>query len=111
MLGRRDAGWQVGVYTANFASGSISSYGLDGGDNGTATLLNGTAALPGGKGSQPVDLVLSSDGRYLYNLLRGNGAVTGYEIQQDGSLKQVGGLVGKGMGLPAMDGASGLAGY
>ncbi|OAA76534.1 WD40/YVTN repeat-like-containing domain protein [Akanthomyces lecanii RCEF 1005] len=97
------------AYTANFVSGSISSYGLDG--NGTATLMNGAAALPGGEGSQPVDLVLSSDGRYLYNLLRGSGAVAGYEIQQDGSLKQIGGLVGKGMGLPAMDGASGLAGY
>lgn len=97
------------AYTANFVSGSISSYGLDG--NGTASLLNGTAALPGGEGSQPVDLALSSDGRYLYNLLRGSGAVAGYEIQQDGSLKQVGGLFGKGMGLPVMDGASGLAGY
>ncbi|TQV92783.1 lactonase, 7-bladed beta-propeller domain-containing protein [Cordyceps javanica] len=97
------------AYTANFVSGSISSYALAG--NGTASLTNGTAALPGGKGSQPVDLALGGDGRYLYNLLRGSGAVAGYEIQQDGSLKQVGGLFGKGKGLPAMDGASGLAGY
>lgn len=97
------------AYTANFVSGSISSYGL--GANGTATLLNGTAALPGGEGSQPVDLGLSSDGRYMYNLLRGSGAVAGYEIQKDGSLKQVGGLSGKGMELPVMDGASGLASY
>jgi len=74
-------------------------------------LINGAAALPGGKDSQPVDLVLSSDGKYLFNLLRGAGAVAGYKIQADGSLKQVGEVVGKGKGLPAMDGASGLAGY
>lgn len=97
------------AYTANFVSGSISSYAL--GADGTAKLINGQAALPGGEGSQPVDLVLSQDGRFLYNLLRGSGAVAGFKIQDDGSLKQVGGLAGKGMGLPANDGASGLAGY
>ncbi|CEJ92807.1 hypothetical protein VHEMI08437 [[Torrubiella] hemipterigena] len=97
------------AYTANFVSGSISSYALSA--DGSAKLINGQAALPGGQGSQPVDLVLSHDGRYLYNLLRGSGAVAGFEIQGDGSLKQVGDLAGKGMGLPAADGASGLAGY
>ncbi|OAQ64052.1 lactonase, 7-bladed beta-propeller domain-containing protein [Pochonia chlamydosporia 170] len=97
------------AYTANFVSGSISSYRLA--SNGTASLINGAAALPGGEGSEPVDLALSADGKYLYNLLRGTGAVAGFEIQADGSLKQVGELVGKGKGLPAMDGASGLAGY
>lgn len=97
------------AYTANFVSGSISSYGLS--ENGTATLLNGTAALPGGMGSQPVDLALSSDGRFMYNLLRGSGAVVGFEIEPDGSLNQIGDLAGKGRAIPAMDGASGLAAY
>lgn len=97
------------AYTANFVSGSISSYRLA--TNGTASLINGAAALPGGEGSEPVDLALSGDGKFLYNLLRGTGAVAGFEIQADGSLKQVGELVGKDKGLPAMDGASGLAGY
>jgi 6-phosphogluconolactonase (cycloisomerase 2 family) len=97
------------AYTANFVSGSISSYRLAG--NGTASLINGTAALPGGVGSEPVDLALSADGKYLYNLLRGSGAVAGFQIQADGSLKEVGELFGKGKGLPAMDGASGLAAY
>ncbi|KAJ2980065.1 hypothetical protein NQ176_g2867 [Zarea fungicola] len=95
------------AYTANFVSGSIASYRLAG--NGTASLISGTAALPGG---EPVDLAMSADGKYLYNLLRGTGAVVGYQIQADGSLKQVGQLVGQGSnGLPANDGASGLAAY
>lgn len=97
------------AYTANFVSGSISTYRLA--ENGSVTLLDGAAALPGGKDSQPVDLALSGDGKYLYNLLRGAGAVAGYEIQEDGSLKEVGGVFGKGQGLPAFDGASGLAAF
>lgn len=96
------------AYTANFVSGSISSYALS--SNGTATLINGAAAMPDGANSEPVDLVLSSDGRYLYNLLRGSGAVAGFAIQSDGSLKPVGDLAGKGA-IPANYGSSGLAGY
>ncbi|KAK5989323.1 hypothetical protein PT974_10838 [Cladobotryum mycophilum] len=96
------------VYTANFVSNSISSYAVNA--NGTASLIKGDAALPG-DGTEPVDLALSSDGAYLYNLLRGGGAVVGWKIQSDGSLKSVGGLFGKGQGIPVADGASGLAAY
>lgn len=96
------------LYTANFVSSSISSYSV--GTDGSVKLINGTAALPG-KASEPVDLALSKDGAFLYNLLRGSGAVVGFKIQADGSLKQVGGLVGQGHGLPANNGASGLAAF
>jgi len=58
--------------------------------------------------SQPVDLSLSADGRYLYQLLRGTGAVAAFRIGADGSLVPLGLLVG---GLPVADGASGLAAY
>lgn len=95
------------AYAANFISGTISSYALA--ENGTASLIEGNAAMPDGMASQPVDLVISSDGRYLYNLLRGSGAIAGHEIQGDGSLKQVGELAKEG--IPPMLGASGLAGY
>lgn len=95
------------AYAANFISGTISSYGLA--SNGTASLLEADAAMPDGLASNPVDLVLSADGRFLYNLLRGSGAVAGYEIQDDGSLKQVGELAKEG--IPPKLGASGLAGY
>ncbi|CAM1500400.1 Fc.00g095620.m01.CDS01 [Cosmosporella sp. VM-42] len=99
---------QQHAYTANFVSSSISSYSIS--TNGTASLIDGDAALPG-DGSEPVDLAISSDGRYLYNLLRGTGAVAGWKIQEDGSLQDIGGVFGEGQGLPANDGASGLAAF
>ncbi|KAL7957298.1 putative isomerase YbhE [Trichoderma compactum] len=96
------------AYTASFVTSAISSYSVA--KNGTATLIKGDAALPG-DGSEPVDLAPSSDGTYLYNLLRGSGAIAAWEIQADGSLQSIGGSFGKGHGIPVADGASGLAAY
>ena len=93
------------VYTANFGSGTISSYSLA--PAGTLTLLNGAAAFLGAA-SQPVDLSLSADGRFLYLLLRGTGAVAAFRIEGNGSLSSLGVVSG---GLPVADGASGLATY
>lgn len=93
------------VYTANFGSGTISSYRFD--PSGTLTLQEGRAASVGAM-SQPVDLDLSADGRYLYQLLRGTGAVAAFRIQPDGRLRSLGRVLG---GLPVADGASGLAAY
>jgi len=95
------------VYTANFGSGTISSYGLSG--SGQLRLLNGRAAFTGAL-SQPVDLALSADSRFLYLLTRGLGAVAPFRINDDGSLTSLGNPVGGG-GLPVNDGASGLAAY
>ncbi|KAL7793784.1 hypothetical protein V8C37DRAFT_415459 [Trichoderma ceciliae] len=96
------------AYTASFITNAISSYSVA--KNGTVTLLEADSALPG-DGSEPVDLALSSDGVYLYNLLRGSGAIVAWKIESDGSLKLLGGSFGKGEGLPVADGASGLAAY
>lgn len=60
--------------------------------------------------SQPVDLALSSDGKYLYNLLRGYGSIEGMAIESDGSLTQLGDF-GRGQALPPNNGVSGLAVY
>lgn len=92
------------AYTANFISGTISSFRVGG--DGTVALINGRAAVEG-LTSQPTDIRLSADGRYLYNLLRGEGEVAAYLIEPDGSLSPRG-RVG---GLPANVGASGLAAY
>lgn len=92
------------AYTANFISGTISSFRLE--RDGTVDLINGRAAVEG-LTSQPTDLRLSADGRYLYNLLRGQGEIAAYRIEPDGSLAPRG-RVG---GLPANVGASGLAAY
>ncbi|TFB01875.1 hypothetical protein CCMA1212_006481 [Trichoderma ghanense] len=96
------------AYTASFITAAISSYSVA--ENGTATLIKGVEAFTG-EGSEPVDLALSSDGAYLYNLLRGSGAIAAWKIQADGSLKSIGGSFGKGQGIPVADGASGLAAY
>ncbi|MEO6236428.1 MAG: beta-propeller fold lactonase family protein [Vicinamibacterales bacterium] len=93
------------AFTANFGSGTISSYSLSAG--GTLTLINGSAASQGDT-TQPVDLALSADGRYLYNLLRGAGAVSAFRVGNDGSLTALGTVFGA---LPVANGASGLAAY
>jgi len=93
------------AFTANFGSGTISSYSFSPG--GTLSLINGAAAFSGAM-SQPVDLSLSADGRFLYNLLRGSGAVAAFRIEAGGGLTSLGIVAG---GLPVADGASGLASY
>ncbi len=93
------------AYTANFGSGTISSYAL--GDDGTVTLRQGTAASLG-LSSQPVDLAQTADSHFLYLLMRGKGGVAQFRIGDDGALTRVGVAIG---GLPVADGASGLAAY
>ncbi len=93
------------AYTANFGSGTISSYRIA--EDGTVTLQQGNAADLGAT-SQPVDLAQTQDGAYLYQLLRGTGAVAQFAIGHNGALTPLG--VAQG-GLPVADGASGLAVY
>jgi 6-phosphogluconolactonase (cycloisomerase 2 family) len=93
------------AYTSNFGSGTISSYSLS--PTGVLTLINGAAASFGDT-TQPVDPALSSDGNYIYQLLRGNGAVAALRINADGSLIPLGITTG---GLPVNNGISGLAAY
>jgi 6-phosphogluconolactonase (cycloisomerase 2 family) len=94
------------AYTANFGTGTISAYRLSG--SGELTLLDGRAAFTG-ELSQPVDLALSADSRFLYLLMRGPGRVAAFRIQNDGSLQPLG--TAGGGGLPVNDGASGLAAF
>lgn len=109
--GQTDVCWVVVTkdqryaFTANFGSGTISSYRFE--TSGNLTLLNGSAASLGAT-SQPVDLSLSENGRFLYLLLRGTGGVAAFHIEDDGSLTSLGTVLG---GLPVADGASGLASY
>lgn len=108
--GQTDACWIVVTkdgryaFTANFGSGTISSYRFA--SDGGLRLVKGAAASLGDM-SQPVDLSLSADSRYLYLLLRGTGAVAAFRID-GGSLHSLGLVKG---GLPVADGASGLAAY
>jgi len=108
--GQTDSCWVVitgdgrYAFVANFGSGTISSYRFDADEN--LRLIKGAAASTGAM-SQPVDLALSSDSKYLYLLLRGTGAVAAFSID-GGNLRPLGVVTG---GLPVADGASGLAVY
>ena len=84
-------------YTANYSSGTISSYAI--GRDGSLTLLDPMAGTtnelpnPAGnpsQGSTPLDLRLSRDGRTLYTVLPGSGAIGGWRINRDGSLTKIG---------------------
>ncbi len=109
--GQTDVCWvvvskdQQYAFTANFGSGTVSSYRFA--NSGALTLIKGQAASFGAM-SQPVDLAQSNDGRFLYQLLRGVGGVAAMRIGGDGSLTSLGITVG---GLPVNDGISGLAAY
>lgn len=90
------------AYTANVGSGTISSYSIS--SSGKIRVIDGKAGFLGAI-SRPVDLALSTDGHYLYLLLRGTGGVAAFRIQRHGGRYPLGVITG---GLPAADGASGL---
>jgi len=94
------------AYTANFINGTISSYLLA--ENGSATLINGAAASSGPT-SNATDLAFSTDTRFLYNLLRGTGAVAAFEVGAEGQLTPLGTY--PDTSLKPNNGPSGLAAY
>ncbi len=79
---------------ANAASGDVSSYALD--RHGALTLQAGAAGVlpPGGK---PLDLALTGDERFLYDLDAGNHAVVAFARRPDGTLDALG---AQASGLP-----------
>lgn len=93
------------AYTANFGANTISQYRFA--SDGTVSLVRGSAAFLG-DGSEPVDLAQTADSHYVYQLLRGTGAVASFRVGADGALTPL--AVTKG-GLPADYGVSGLAVY
>ncbi len=79
------------VYTANNLSNSISLYEVH--SNGTLELLDPEAAiLSNGAPGFPLDMVVSSDGKYLYQLSEGvEAAIYEYKInKENGSLTFIG---------------------
>ena len=80
-------------YTANAQGGSISGFAIA--PDGTIGLIDAdgrTAVVGGGN----IDLALSGNGRYLYQL-NGNRSISGFRIETDGHLTAVGNVAG----LPA----------
>ena len=80
-------------YVTNTGNATISGYRIA--SDGSLTLLNAngrTFKLP--NGADPLDMAISSDSKYLYVLQGHFGALTGFQIQSDGSLVQITNIVG-----------------
>jgi len=77
------------VFTANTGSGTISSYKLRAG-SGKLALLDAAA----GTGNKPIDMAVTTNGRYLYALDPADGTVDMFEIERDGSLTSLGSVDG-----------------
>jgi 6-phosphogluconolactonase len=75
------------VYTTNPGTSSISAYQDR---NRSLVLLNGVA----GTGSTPLDLSITSDGRFLYALDPQIGTIDMFKIECDGSLTDLGTVSG-----------------
>ena len=81
------------AYVSNTNSDSLSGFAIAG--DGSISLLDSdgkTARLP--RGAFPLDLVVSSDSKYLYVLESKLPGIAGFQIQSDGSLVQIQDLQG-----------------
>jgi len=80
------------AYGANYTSGTISSYMI--GPGGSLTLLQAVAGTtqhgPNVRGSTPLDLRVSKNGKFLYDILPGTGKVAAWRINSDGTLTSIG---------------------
>jgi 6-phosphogluconolactonase (cycloisomerase 2 family) len=94
------------AYTANAGGSSISGYAI--GANGSLTLIT-----PGGRtgdlgtGANPLDIDFGGDGRFLYVLENGRGAIGAFAVNNDGTLTRLADTPG----LFAQAGFMGLAAY
>ncbi|WP_326569630.1 hypothetical protein VSH64_00815 [Amycolatopsis rhabdoformis] len=91
------------VYTANTNSDSITAFRI--GHDGGLTLTD-PSAIAATTDPAPIDLAATGDGRFLYQLSAGAGAVDEYSVARDGSLHRIGSVTG----LPVFDGKTGPQG-
>lgn len=75
------------AYTASAATAAISSYTV--GRDGILNLLNPVAGATA-NGSVPTDMALSTDSRFLCVRDGGNGTVSAFRVEADGSLTPLG---------------------
>jgi 6-phosphogluconolactonase len=73
------------IVTTNPGTNSLSSYHVDS-NSGQVTLLIGTA----GAANAPLDIDMSSHGRFAYAVDPGNGGVDMFRVESDGSLTGLG---------------------
>jgi hypothetical protein len=91
------------TYVDNSATSTVAGFSVA--PNGALTPIAGTilSALP--NGSTNLDMAISGDGKYLFNVQSGAGAIGVYTINSDGTLNQLGDIEG----LPKTAGFNGVA--
>jgi 6-phosphogluconolactonase (cycloisomerase 2 family) len=83
-------------YVANAGSASISGYQIDG--NGTPSFVTANGVV-GSTEAGAIDLVGSSDGRFLYAQSGGTGNVDEFAVATDGTLTKIGVATGLNAGF------------
>jgi 6-phosphogluconolactonase (cycloisomerase 2 family) len=92
------------AYTSNSLSSSISGFAIA--STGALTPLPGTLVAINPAGSINLEIVVSSDDKFLYSLDTGTGSISAFAINsQTGTLA----ALGEVNGLPATAGLEGLA--
>ena len=95
------------AFVANAGSSSISGFAVS--PNGSLTPLsaNGRTGVTNQSGATPLDMHITSDGKFLYVLQTGNGTVGAFSIGANGSLA----TLPDTPGLAAVAGFQGLAAF
>jgi len=91
------------VYVDNAGTFTVAGFSIA--QSGALTPIGGTILITLPSGSINLDMTTSGDGKYLFNLLSGSGAVGVYTINSDGTLTQLGDIEG----LPTTAGFNGIA--
>ena len=91
------------VYVDNAGTFTVSGFSI--GTNGALAPIAGTILSTLPDGVTNLDMTISGDGKYLFNLQSGAGAIGVYSINSDGTLNQLGDIEG----LPKTAGFNGIA--
>jgi hypothetical protein len=91
------------VYVDNAGTFTVAGFSIS--SSGALTPIANTILSTLPEGANNLDITVSGDGKYLFNLLSGSGSIGVYGINPDGTLNQLGDIGG----LPATVGFNGIA--
>jgi 6-phosphogluconolactonase len=91
------------VYVDNAGTSTVAGFSVA--SNGALTPIAGTILSTLPNGANNLDMTISGDGKYLFNLQSGLGAIGVFTINSDGTLNQLGDIEG----LPKTVGFNGIA--
>ena len=91
------------VYVDNAGTSTVAGFSIA--SNGTLTPIANTILSTLPNGAINLDMTVSGDGKYIFNILSGLGEIGVFTINSDGTLNQLGDI----QGLPAKAGFNGIA--